>query len=514
MTYARDLAHQRPDEIALRDRVQALTWSQVDARLTDAALALQQCDLGPARRVAVLARNSVDTLLAYVSCTLAGTSAVAVNSHLTAPETAFILQDSGAVLVLCDTDTAKVAVDAARIAGIDDVIAWGSGDLPAGATPWERWATGGGEPRTDVRPSRTLVYTSGTTGRPKGVELPMTSWVGGENIEEHLERLKSNRMVAFGRHLVVGPLYHSGPLTGSRLVAGGTPVTILQKFDAEELLQTIERDGIGSTIMVPTHFQRLLAVPEERRRAVDTSSLAYVLQVGAKCPVDVKRAMIDWLGPIVWESYGASEVGTTCMISASEWLERPGSVGRAVPPFEAFVKADDGTLAPPNTEGPLWFRDSSGHGVTYTNGARTGDEFTLGEIGRMDEDGYVWITDRLSDMVVSGGVNIYPAEVEQALRQHPSVGDVACIGIPHQEMGESLVAFVVADDPKAPPVFDELDRYARELLAGYKIPRVVYLVDSLPTTAVGKVDKRAIRRLLDTQEPMLNRLTRTIGAAT
>ena len=336
----------------------------------------------------------------------------------------------------------------------------------------------------------------------------MTSWVGGENIEEHLTALSSNRMVAFGRHLVVGPLYHSGPLTGTRLLAGGTPVTILQKFDAEELLLTVQRDAIGSTIMVPTHFQRLLAVPAERRQAVDTSSLAYVLQVGAKCPVDVKRAMIDWLGPIVWESYGASEVGTTCMISAAEWLERPGSVGRAVPPFEAFIKSEDGTPAPPDTEGPLWFRDTAGHGVTYTSGARTGAEFTLGEIGRMDRDGYVWITDRLSDMVVSGGVNIYPAEVEQALRRHPSVGDIACIGIPHPEMGESLVAFVVPADPKAPPVFDELDRYGRELLAGYKIPRVVYLVDSLPTTAVGKVDKRAIRRLHDEQEPTLNRLTK------
>jgi long-chain acyl-CoA synthetase len=243
--------------------------------------------------------------------------------------------------------------------------------------------------------------------------------------------------------------------------------------------------------MVPTHFQRLLALPEELRAAADISSLHYVLQVGAKCPAPVKRAMIDWFGPIVWESYGASEVGTTCMISAAEWLERPGSVGRAVQPFEAFIRGDDGTPAPPGTEGPLWFRDTSGHGITYITGARSGTEFTLGEIGRMDDEGYVWITDRQSDMVVSGGVNIYPAEVESALIQNPAVGDVACFGLPHEEMGETLVALVVAADPEHPPTRAEIEQHGRTLLAGYKIPKRMYLVDA----AVGKLDKRAMKTM-------------------
>ncbi|WP_280420530.1 AMP-binding protein [Nocardia carnea] len=493
MTFAAELAHARPGEIAVRDATRTFSWEQADQWLRPTVNALQALDLGPSGRVAVLAGNSAQTLLGYVACTLAGASAVAVNSHLTVPETTYILQDSGARAVLCDDGTTQVAVEAARAAGITTVVAWGEGPFPEGVTAWQNWALDTSEPRTDVAPRRTLVYTSGTTGRPKGVELPYTSWVGGDTIDVHLQRLAGNRMIPFGRHLVVGPMYHSGPLTATRLLAGGAPVTVLGKFDAQTLLQVIERDRIGSSIMVPTHFQRLLALPEEVRSAADLSSLRYVLQVGAKCPAPVKRAVIDWFGPIVWESYGASEVGTTCMISAAEWLERPGSVGRAVPPFEAYIRGDDGTPAAPGTEGPLWFRDTDGHGITYLTGSRSGTDFTLGEIGRMDADGYVWITDRQSDMVVSGGVNIYPAEVESALIQNPAIGDVACFGLPDEEMGEMLVAFVVAADPGHPPTRAEIEQHGRTLLAGYKIPKRMYLVDALPRTAVGKLDKRAMK---------------------
>lgn len=494
MTFASRLAQERPTEIALRDEAESLTWAEVDLRLRPAVNALAAADLGPLRRVAVIANNSAQTLLAYVSCTLGGASAVAVNSHLTAPETAYILEDSQARLVLCDQHTVAVAAQAARSAGIDTVVVWSGEDHPDGVTPWSDWCEDAAEPRTDLAPRRTLVYTSGTTGRPKGVELPFTSWVGGENIDEHLSELSRNPLAHYGRHLVAGPLYHSGPLTGTRLFAGGTPVTVTGRFRADWVLDALEHDRIGSTLMVPTHFQRLLALPDERRAAADLSSLRYVLQVGAKCPVPIKRAMIDWFGDIVWESYGASEVGTTCMISASEWLERPGSVGRAVPPFEAFIADADGTPEPPGTEGPLWFRDTAGHGISYLDGMHTGERFTLGEIGRMDADGYVWITDRLSDMVVSGGVNIYPAEVEQALADHPGIADVACFGIPDDEMGERLVALIVPVDADAPPSTEEVDRHARTRLAGYKIPRTIHLVDALPRTAVGKLDKRMMRK--------------------
>jgi long-chain acyl-CoA synthetase len=499
MTFAAALAATRPTEIALRDPFETLTWEQVDARLRRATTALLKADLGESRRVAVLASNTANTLLAYVACTLAGASAVAVNAHLTAPETAYILSDSSARVLLCDSSTAAVAVEAAQMAGVRTVVEWGDGGAHSGAIPWSHWCDDDSEPSTDIAPQRTLVYTSGTTGRPKGVQLPTTSWVGGSDITEHLAGLAKNRMVQYGRHLVVGPMYHSGPLSSTRLFAGGVPVTVLGKFDAERLLTAIERDRIGSSIMVPTHFQRLLALPEERRATADVSSLRYVLQVGAKCPIPVKQAMIDWWGEILWESYGASEVGTTCMISASEWLERPGSVGRAIPPFEAFVLDESGQPAPANSEGPLWFRDATGRGIEYLNGARSGSDFTLGEIGRMDEEGYVWITDRHSDMVVSGGVNIYPAEVEQAFLRHPGVADIACFGVPHEEMGEMLVALIVPRNPTDPPTPADLAVFARTSLAGYKVPKEIAFAASLFHTAVGKVDKRTIRMMYSTE---------------
>lgn len=512
MTFASRLGTERPTEVAVTDGRESLTWPEADDWLRPTVNALLASDLGDRRRVAVLARNSAHTLLGYVACTLAGTSAVAVNSHLTAPETAYILEDSEATVVLCDPSTAPVAIEAARLAGVSSVVAWGDGPLPDGVTPWSTWAHDDSEPHTDLEPRRTLVYTSGTTGRPKGVELPFTSWVGGSTIDEHVEALSGNRMIAYGRHLVVGPMYHSGPLTSTRLFLGGAPVTVLIKFDAEQVLATIGRDRIGSSIMVPTHFQRLLALPEDRRRAADLSSLRYLLQVGAKCPIPVKQAMIEWFGPIVWESYGASEVGTTCMISAEEWLSHPGSVGRSIPPFEAYIADEHGRPAPPGTEGPLWFHDTSGHGITYTSGARSGNDFTLGEIGRMDADGYVWITDRQSDMVVSGGVNIYPAEVEQALIQLPFIADVACFGVPHQEMGEKLVALVVPDDPAHPPSREDIHRHARELLAGYKIPKDIYLIDNLPRTAVGKLDKKTMRSMPSDDPERLTRLDTAVAA--
>lgn len=287
-------------------------------------------------------------------------------------------------------------------------------------------------------------------------------------------------------------------------------MSVLGKFDAEALLQTIERDRIGSSIMVPTHFQRLLALPEERRAAADVSSLRFVLQVGAKCPEPVKREMIEWWGDVVWESYGASEVGTTCMISAAEWLERPGSVGRAVPPFEAYVLGEDGLPAAPGVEGPLWFRDGEGHGIRYITGTTTGRDFTLGEIGRMDEDGYVWITDRFADMVVSGGVNIYPAEVEQTLIDHPGIEDVACFGVPDEEMGERLVAMIVPSDLTDPPSIVEIDEFARQRLAGFKVPRDLVVAATLPRNPVGKLDKRAMRAMSrDEHLPASDRRERT-----
>jgi long-chain acyl-CoA synthetase len=503
MTFAAALAAQRPDEVALRANDGDWTWAQVDAALRPLVNGMLAARYRPPRRVAIYAENSGQTVLHYAAATLAGCSAVAVNYHLTPEETAYILTHSQADVLIVDDSTAERGWTAARLAEVPAVVG-GSGAVTGAITLTDAAAfVGDAEPPTSHEPRPTMVYTSGTTGTPKGVELPWTSWVGGADIVEHLARLAENSMVAHGRHLIVGPMYHSGPITGTRLFLGGTPVTVLGRFDAERFLATIERDRIASTIVVPTHLQRVMALPAEVRDRYDVSSLRFMLQVGAKFPEPDKRATIDWLqsrgvGDVLFESYGASEVGTTCMISAAEWLERPGSVGRTVPGFEALILDDDDKPVPPGTEGRLFFR-ADGHGMRYVDGSGSssgtepGEPFTLGEIGVMDEAGYVWVTDRASDMVVSGGVNIYPAEAEKILAAHPGVADVACIGVPHPDLGEALVALVVPTDPFAPPAAEDLLAHCRDTLTLYKCPREIMFVEALVRTPVGKLDKRAMR---------------------
>ncbi|HWD05870.1 MAG TPA: AMP-binding protein [Kribbella sp.] len=500
MTFAASLAGQRPGEVALRDASQELTWAEVDDRLRGPVNGLLAAELGADRRVAVYAENSADTLLSYVAVTLAGCSAVPVNFHLTADEAAYIFADAGVSVVLADESTAVRAVEAARAAGVPLVVARGGGI--DGALGWDEWvrSAGDAEPPVGLAPLPSLVYTSGTTGKPKGTQLPPTAFVGGRDIAEHVERLAGMSWVKHGAHLVVGPMYHSGPLVGTRLLIGGAPVTVLGRFDAEAVLSAVERYRIGSTVMVPTHFIRLLALAEETRARYDVSSLKYVLQVGSKCPVDVKRAMIAWWGEVIWESYGASEVGTTCLISAREWLDHVGSVGRPVEPFEVLVVDEDGKELPPNAEGRLYFRDTTGRGIVYHQAPEKARSahlrpgvFTLGEVGYVDDDGYVYITDRFSDMIVSGGVNIYPAESELVLAEHPAVAEVACIGVPNDEMGEELKAIVVPGNPAAPPDPADVLAFCRDRLAHYKCPRSVEFADRLPRSAMGKLDKRRIK---------------------
>jgi long-chain acyl-CoA synthetase len=454
----------------------------------------------------VYAENANETALAHLGGLLGGASTVPVNFHLTSDETAYIIGDSGSRIVFVGPETAERGLQAAATAADAGatrpiVVGWDC-DGVEGVTDWQSWLAQGdpADPPLDIEPRPNLLYTSGTTGRPKGTELPPTMFAGGATLVEHIEALKKNRFASFGTHLVVGPMYHTGPLSGMRILVAGVPSAILHRFDAEATLATIDRYRTESAVMVPTHFVRLLALPDEVKAKYDVSSMKFVTHTGASCPVEVKRAMIEWWGPIFSDAYGATEVGTTCLITSEEWLAHPGSVGRAIAPFEALVLDDDGNELPANTEGRLFFRDTTGRGVVYPNDPeKTASAhiapgvFTLGEIGYMDGDGYVFITDRFSDMVVSGGANIYPAEAEQVLVEHPGVADVACIGVPHPDMGEELKALVVAADPSNPPDLAELMTFCRERLSHYKCPRSVDIVGDVGRNAMGKINKRTLR---------------------
>ncbi len=498
MKFANKLSAERPTDIAIRDPDKSLNWAELGNMLNRCANGLSQLDLGSARRIAVFAENAIETAVTNLGGLIAGASVVPVNFHLTAEEVAYILNDSESRVLFCGSETIDRALEAAALSNVHTVISWKT-HKPESLL-YSEWlaASSGAEPDISIKPLPNLLYTSGTTGRPKGTNLPPNVFAGGDTIEQHLDALAEGADTK-GPMLVVGPLYHTGPLSAARMLAGGVPAVVLTKFDAEETLKAIEAYRITTSVMVPTHFVRMLALPEQTRNKYDVSSIELIIHTGAKCPVEIKRSMIEWWGPKFLDAYGASEVGTTCMILADEWLKHPGSVGKSIPPFTAMILGDDNEELPPNQEGKLYFKDSTGRGVIYNNDPEKSAAahiapgiFTLGEIAYMDDEGYVYITDRFSDMIVSGGVNIYPAEAEQVLIEHTDIIDVACIGIPHAEMGEQLHALVILT-PEANSDTANLMSFCRENLSHFKCPRSMEFVTDLGRNTMGKINKRKLK---------------------
>ena len=482
-----ELARRTPDEPALTDRETQLTWKETADLVSRAAHALATAHFGE-RRLAVLGPNHSSTVIAYAGAMLAGVGAILVNHHSTADEIEYLLRDGDAHAIWAEPGYTEVAAQVAARLGLPILSneVWEAG--PAPTVP--------GPPPTDRPATTDLIYTSGTTGRPKGVEVPTQP---APTVHDRLEVARRHHMTGLGPHLASGPLYHAGPHAAVSLLLMGSPVVLVGRFDAEAVLTAIESHRIATTVMVPTHLVRLLSLPERRRKRADVSSLKMLSLTGSTCPMPVKRAIIDWLGPVVREAYGASESGIISYITSEEWLAHPGSVGRVQAPFRAVVLDDDGRECPIGRDGRLYFEDGTGQGIHYykdpekTSAAhlRPG-VFTLGDVGHVDRDGYLHITGRVTDMVISGGVNIYPAECERVLNAHPAVTDVVLFGQPDDEMGERLVGLVETADDRISP--DSLIAYCREAIASYKVPKQLELVHEIPRTAMGKVDKaEAIR---------------------
>ena len=492
-----DRAAEDPDGRAVvGDRV-ALTWAEVDDTLRRA---VHQMRRTPERTgVAVWAANAPEALLAQAAGVLAGASVVPVNFHLLPAEALSIIGRSGANLIMCDVERAEAAAAFGAQTGIP-VVVWGAEKgVPAGARQWEEWLAESQAEDIDLsvecRPY--IMFTSGTSGVPKMVKITNQFGLPG-TVQEHLAACAALPFTQ-GSHLVVGPLYHTGPISGVRALLAGQKVVVPSRFDPERTLRFIEEEQISSTVMVPTHFSRLLALPGQTREAYDLSSIDYVAHTGAACPPPVKRDMIEWWGPVLVEAYGATESGTICRIDSTEWLARPGSVGRVLGAFaRAFAISDDGAELPPGVPGHLYFEDSRGIGIVYDDDPEKTKRahlregvFTLGDIGYVDEEGYIFITDRGSDMIISGGVNIYPAEAENVLSGHPAVHDVIVVAVPDQDLGELSGAVVVLNEG-ATITEAELITFCREHLSTYKCPRAVAFTDSLPRTAMGKVSKRGL----------------------
>jgi long-chain acyl-CoA synthetase len=349
-----------------------------------------------------------------------------------------------------------------------------------------------------------MSYTSGTTGRPKGV---VHAWSGLSPFSEAFTRgsgwAEAARLPGDGTHLMASQLFHGAPLTfGLAALARGAPMRIMARWDPSEFLSHVS-DGVASTTLVPTMFRHLLALPEAERKDVDCDALRTVLHGGEPCPPELKRRMIDWLGPVFVEYFGFSEGGMT-LATTEDWLARPGTVGKALPHQEILVLDEEGERAPPNSEGVVYFRFLDGTRFSYfddpakTEAAYGPDgAFTAGDVGWLDDDGYLYISGRRAEVIVSAGVNVYPAEVEAVVDSVEGVADVAVVGGPDAERGEQVVAFVV---PAPGAAVDELlaaiDATAAAHLAGYKRPRRVVLCDEVPRDPTGKLLRGRLRDTL------------------
>jgi long-chain acyl-CoA synthetase len=483
-------ARVRPDQVALRLGDEQRTYAQLDDRARRVAQVLHGLGVQRGDRVAVMVPNSIEFFEAVHGAGRLGAIVVPVNVHFKADEAGWVVSDSGATAVVVHESLVPAleqVPDVPRLVvgdGYEEALASApDGEVEPDDVIGDGWPT-------------TMAYTSGTTGRPKGVAIGKDDFrrraagvgAGGERWGITHEDV----------HLAVGPLYHSGPLYWSQMhLALGATVVVMPKWDAAEALEIVGRDGVTSTHMVPANFQRILALPEDVRAAADLSSLRLVLHAAAPCPVPVKRAFMDYVGAEkVWEYYGASEGGGT-VISPQEWLEHPGSVGRPFPGTVFAILDDDGNELPPGEVGTLWVNpaDSSFeyHNDEEKTAATHRDEFfTVGDAGYVDEDGYLYLTDRKSDMVITGGVNVYPREIEECLLGHDEVVDCAVLGVPDDEWGEILYA-IVQPTPGAALDEDGVVAYVRERMADYKRPRVVELVDELPRDPNGKVRKPKLR---------------------
>ena len=455
-------------------------------------------------RFAVVLENRVEILALALAARQAGLYAAVLSTHLTPAEVAYIVQDCGARLVVASSKTLPQLTELQAVHPLPcwtvDAATPLAPSLPVAAQALESL---GNRPAdfADRPLGRDLLYSSGTTGRPKGVLKPLQpSHLRGQTDPEALGTARIMGMGEDTVYLSPAPLYHAAPLRYTlRVLELGGQAVIMERFDAETALALIERYRVTHSQWVPTMFGRMLKLPEEVRRRYDLSSHRVAIHAAAPCPVDVKRAMLDWWGDILMEYYAGSEGCGTTMISSAEWRQRPGSVGRPTT-GQLHIVGDDGQELPAGEIGQVYF--SGGGQFSYLNDAEKTrqaiDErgwITYGDIGHVDDEGYLFLSDRRADLILSGGVNLYPQEIENALLRHPDVYEVAVVGVPHPDFGEQPLAAVVLrhgaqaslDTARA------IATQAAEVLARMKLPQRVVFVDALPRLETGKLLRRKLK---------------------
>ncbi|MQY29201.1 acyl-CoA synthetase [Nocardia aurantia] len=499
-----------PDRPAavLADTGEVLTYAELEDRSIRLAGALRAAGLRPGDVLALLTENTLRAFEVYWAALRSGLYLTAINRSLTADEAAYIVGDSGAAAIVVSGATPEIASVAAtlvdRTPSLRLRLAY-DGEV-AGHESYERTLAAASPVRPADEPHGVpMLYSSGTTGFPKGVRPDLPPYRLGDPRGEPMVGLL-RRYFGIGTdtvYLSPAPLYHAAPLrwSGSVQALGGT-VVVMRRFDAEAALRAIERWRVTHGQFVPTMLVRMLRLPAEIRAAHDVSSLRCAVHAAAPCPVEVKQRMIDWWGPVLYEYYSNTEGNCMTMVDSATWLERPGTVGRPILGV-LHICDDDGRELPARHIGTV-YGDRPDHHVVYHNdpeksaAARHPERptwTTAGDVGFVDEDGYLYLTDRKSFTIISGGVNIYPQEVENALVLHPAIFDVAVIGLPDEAMGESVTAFVqpAAGTEPGPELAAQIIEFTRGRIAHYKAPRAVHFVDSLPRTETGKLLKRELR---------------------
>jgi fatty-acyl-CoA synthase len=508
VSYPGAIAATTPDKpaVIMAGSGEMLTYAQLEERSARLADHLRTLGLRTGDVVALLTDNRPQACEVYWACQRAGLYVTAVNWHLTAGEAAYIVGDCGARVLIASAGLADLAKEVlAATPSLTDTLAFagaieGFGDYEAAL------AAADPTPPAEQPRGADMLYSSGTTGRPKGIKPQLP----GRDVTEPGDTYVAvfQPMYGFGAdtvYLSPAPIYHAAPLRFVGVIhsVGGT-VVMMESFDAEGALAAIEKFRVTHSQWVPTMFVRMLKLPADVRGRYDVSSLRVAIHAAAPCPVEVKQAMIDWWGPVLYEYYSATEgIGIT-FIDSRQWLAKPGSVGKDGVLGIAHVVGDDGRDLPPGETGVIYFeREEMSFSYLNDPGKTAAAQHpehpnwaTVGDMGYLDEDHFLYLTDRQSHMIISGGVNIYPREIEDVLTLHPAVYDVAVIGVPDEEMGERVQAVVqlAAGVLWTPELEQELLQLCRARLARFKCPRSIDVVDQLPRTPTGKLLKHVLRR--------------------
>ena len=490
-------AQVKPDAVSVYDTHGTRTFAALNANANRVVRLLREHGLKPGDPVALLCSNRAEFLEVLQATLRGGFRITPVNWHLTADEIAYVVNDCQAKALFAEVRYEaglKASADAERL-----VLKVAIGGPADGFLNYQdELDARDGSDITDPIQGNAMLYTSGTTGRPKGVyrkalvNIPYV--LGGARGYNH----------ETDAQLCAGPAYHAAPL-GIDIrgpMSQGIPIVFMDsRWDSETVLRTIEKYRISHGHMVAIMFQRLLGLPPEIKARYDLSSLRHIIHGAAPCPPDVKHAMIEWLGPILSEYYAGSEGGGGFTISSEEWLKKPGSVGKLSSADGTRVLDDEGNPTAPGQPGMLYFKVAAANPFEYFNdpektaASHRDGYFTLGDVGYFDEDGYLFLTGRTAECIISGGVNIYPQEIDNELIKHPAVEDSCAIGVPNTEWGEEVkvVLMLKPGFTPTPALTAEIMSFAREHLAGFKVPRSVDYVEDLPRSPAGKIQRGKVR---------------------